>query len=410
MGSFRVAARRGLLVAAWGLALVAIAWLTLTPRPGTDVPSSLCLVCGPRGAADAVLNTLLFVPLGLLLARGARARMALVIAVGASLSGAIELAQLVIPGRDASLGDLVFNTAGATVGALTARLGAWHVSNRRAWPAPLAALIGACALALGSWLLTPAYPISDWFGQWDPDLGHFDHYGGEVLEALVGTESVAVGRIARRDEARAALAASRPVRLVFTVGPPPAELAPIFSIYDLQQREIFLLGADGEDGVLRFATRGAAVGFGAAPLRFPAVFAPVTPGVRADVALTASAPELGWGRGACLRLDDDDAVCDRFSAGSSWRLLAPARGATGRVAELIWLALLFAPAGLLAAYGTWRGAASAAFVAAGALAVLPAFAPVGPTHALEYAAALAVVVLPRLTLLPGWRHPRRGTG
>jgi VanZ like family len=104
-----------------GLGTIAILLLTLGPSPEQTPYSSLtpllCLVCGPHGGADVLLNTLLFAPMatGLRLLGWPWRR---VVATAALLSLSIELLQYyVVPGRDASLSDLLTNTAGAAIAA-----------------------------------------------------------------------------------------------------------------------------------------------------------------------------------------------------------------------------------------------------------------------------------------------------
>ena len=109
----------GLLLAVSGSA--AILGLTLFPTPGQAVFSARtplhCLVCGEHGGADVFLNLLLFTPLatGLRLLGCSWRR---VVAISASLSLAVEVLQYyVVPGRDASLSDLLTNTTGAAIAA-----------------------------------------------------------------------------------------------------------------------------------------------------------------------------------------------------------------------------------------------------------------------------------------------------
>src|SRR2546423_15044685 len=102
-----------------GLATVAVAAiLVLTLAPDSDRPlgEHFCLICGTFGGVDAVLNVLLFMPLGLGLAvAGTSPRRAIVSM--AVLSALIELAQLlVVPGRDATIGDLLTNSIGGALG------------------------------------------------------------------------------------------------------------------------------------------------------------------------------------------------------------------------------------------------------------------------------------------------------
>jgi len=86
--------------------------LTLPPgRPFEGAPRLL----GDRWLSDAILNVLLFVPLGAALGTGLLPTRRLVL--GAMVfSAGIESAQLFIPGRDASVPDVACNTMGAALG------------------------------------------------------------------------------------------------------------------------------------------------------------------------------------------------------------------------------------------------------------------------------------------------------
>ena len=85
------------------LSVSAILVLTLIPVSG-DTPQgvSICIICGDRGLADAVLNMILFAPLGVALALHQRRPMSVAIAA-LLLSLSVESLQIVIltctPGR-----------------------------------------------------------------------------------------------------------------------------------------------------------------------------------------------------------------------------------------------------------------------------------------------------------------------
>src|SRR5918998_1555401 len=92
-----------------------IAATTLVPLPQQSAASQItplwCLVCGDYGGVDVINNILLFIPFAFGL-RLLGLRSQLVVAAGALLSLGIELLQWwVIPGRDASLSDLLTNTS-----------------------------------------------------------------------------------------------------------------------------------------------------------------------------------------------------------------------------------------------------------------------------------------------------------
>jgi glycopeptide antibiotics resistance protein len=102
------------------VATLVILALTLTPagHGGTE-PFSFCFACESRWLADGILNVLLFAPLGFFLAVGF-GKWRTTVAFGFLLSGTIELLQTMIPGRDPSLSDVVFNTLGTTLGVAVA--------------------------------------------------------------------------------------------------------------------------------------------------------------------------------------------------------------------------------------------------------------------------------------------------
>jgi hypothetical protein len=96
--------------------LIAIGLATLLPQAGVVPGSHLCLLCGSLGGVSAVLNILLFVPLGIGLAlSGAPAKRAILAIL--ALSALIEIAQfLMIAGRNSTIGDVLANTLGGALG------------------------------------------------------------------------------------------------------------------------------------------------------------------------------------------------------------------------------------------------------------------------------------------------------
>lgn len=105
----------GIALGAW---LVAVVFMTLRPGSGLGVRLNLVpiVVDGPGSAFDAILNTFVFVPVGILLAViGWRFLWALAAALGVSL--AIEITQYLTDlGRTADVNDLITNTLGAAIG------------------------------------------------------------------------------------------------------------------------------------------------------------------------------------------------------------------------------------------------------------------------------------------------------
>jgi hypothetical protein len=141
------------------LAFIAVATLTPTPEARPVLGSAFCLLCGEYGGVDFLLNVLLFVPLGLgLRLAGVSGRGAVLAALVATVT--IEALQLqIVAGRDASLGDLLSNTAGGALGALLAvrwralLLPRGRAAARLAWAAPAlwAALAAGTALSATLW-------------------------------------------------------------------------------------------------------------------------------------------------------------------------------------------------------------------------------------------------------------------
>ena len=109
-------ARSTMALLAW---VACVARLTLWPEPQSTMAGfgaqSLCVICGPRGLGDAILNWALFVPLGALLAiRGAGVRGVALVGLGVSVL--IEVTQLTVPGRHVAIGDVIWNSLGASAG------------------------------------------------------------------------------------------------------------------------------------------------------------------------------------------------------------------------------------------------------------------------------------------------------
>ena len=151
----------GLALAAGGLLFIVGATLRPAPDPiGLALSTPLwCLVCGDSGGADILANLLLFVPfaVGLRLAGAPWRR---VVLLSAALSLTVELLQLVaIPGRDATLSDLLTNTTSGAIGAAIAphlptalrpsrtQAGRLLAGGAAAWLA---------ALGVAAWLLMPS--------------------------------------------------------------------------------------------------------------------------------------------------------------------------------------------------------------------------------------------------------------
>jgi len=168
-----------------GLLFIARATLTSSPDPnGMAALTPLwCLVCGDLGGADIVANLLLFLPfaIGLRLA-GLSWRRTVLVAAGVSLT--VESLQLVaIPGRDASLSDVLTNTASGAIGAT---LATWLRVAFRPSPAQAGRLLTAgiilwlAALALSAWLLCPSLESGRLQSAWAGATSERDIFFGEI--------------------------------------------------------------------------------------------------------------------------------------------------------------------------------------------------------------------------------------
>lgn len=356
MSSRRDSRERWLAAALIAAALIPILLLTLISSGGAaggaggaalpGVPS-WCIACGDRGAADFILNLALFVPLGAALRRaGLRAGAAAVI--GLALSAGIEAAQLWMPDRHTALGDLIANGLGATAGAALAGTGPLSLRTPPSFTRQIALTALVSAIWIGTALaFRPSLPEREYYGQWTAELGSYASYDGRVLEAAIGDQSAPSWRLRSSASARQALLTGDTLTVTALAGPPPEGLAPIFSIYDDQQQEMLLLGADGDDLVLRVRRRASDLRFEAPELRWSAALAAAAPGDTVHLAAWRAA----WGRRSfatefCIRAEAD-VRCGGPTIGRGWILLfgpGTLPAAVEPMIDAIWLMSLVAMA------------------------------------------------------------------
>jgi len=368
----------GLLALAAGAILVAL--MTLLPHPGQEelvrATPPTCLVCGDLGGVDVILNVLLFVPLGVGLGL-LGVPWPLAAAAGLGASGLVELLQMkVVAGRDASVSDLITNSAGTILGAVSSR-------NWRALVLPPARASAALTAVWGlGWLafatatgagLHPVPTDATWYGQWAPDLGHLDRFRGTVLSARAGEAPLPPGRWDDTPGWR-----SRLVRPDFSVtsgirtGPSPSHLAPIVSVFDADRKEILLLGQWGDDLVYRVRMAPARL-----RLRNPAVRLPhgldAPPG--SEVRLE------GGTRGPRFVIASDGPGGRRtrelaFSPHWTWALVLPydyALGPEAGALTALWLLALLIPLGWWSSRAGRRGPVVAALLLVAGVAGVRAF-------------------------------------
>lgn len=366
-------------------ATAVILLLTLMPvemPAGVDREDGLSF----RGVADAIANVLLFVPFGVAAALRMGGRQPVSAAV--LLSVLIETAQLAIPGRYSSAFDIAFNTLGGAIGMVLVRRSELWLRPTGAVARLLhAGVIGALlAVVTGSaFLLRPSITERPLYGQWTADFATMARYEGKVLDASVGPIRTPNRRIRAPAEFRRHLQEGDTIRVRVRAGPPPPDLAPIFSIYDLDAKEMLLIGADGQDAVVRMRKRAEDFRLDQPRLEVRSAFA----GIRAGD--TIQLRFYGRAAGYCLEVNRSR-WCDLgFTVGDGWALLynsVPA--ALALVLPGLWLAGLALPIGFWCR--TERALAACAVAVVVILASAPRAAGILPTTLPEYAAAIVGLV------------------
>ena len=368
-------------------ALAPILAATLYPTGATEPEGWVrCLFCGEHGLADFLVNVILFAPLGAALAwRGWSLRRVAVAAVLAS--GLVETAQLFIPGRDPSLGDILSNSLGALVAAGVLRLA--RIWLRPAAPgrwALAASLLASVALWTGGHLLTTRLPETVYYSQWTPNLGHLFWYRGRVLGATLGDLRLPPRRLENSSLVRRRILEGAPLVARVIAGTRTPRLAPIVSIYDDHQREIVLLGADREDLVWRMRAHASDFGLDQPDVRFRGALRGVARGDSLRVA--------AWRDGTtyCLSVTQRRRCGEGISPARSWALFMYPESLAQWVRVLLdgaWVAGLCIPVGLWSLGAHRVAAAVAAAILTAALALAPAANGIAAITALGWACAAA---------------------
>jgi hypothetical protein len=198
------------LIRRW-LALVgAAAALAITLVPIGEPFPGQGLVHPTPDVRDFILNLALLAPVGAgLRLRGWRpgALLACVLA----LSGGIELLQLLLPiGRDASLVDIVANTAGAGVAAWVVPRISWGLgasAKEARWLAATALLAWGAQAVMTAWALQRDIPVAaQYYGQWAHVFGGMVPLAGVVTAFTIQGRPVPDDAVPNTDALRAALA------------------------------------------------------------------------------------------------------------------------------------------------------------------------------------------------------------
>ena len=384
------------------MAAAVVLFATLYPMESTAESGNIaCIICGDRGLADAIVNVVLFIPLGGAVALTGRSAL-VALALGGALSCGVELAQItLIPGRDASLGDLVFNTLGAAAGVAIVTTSRWWLGydRLRASRLSLLAAVFAAAIIAGTGLLfVPRMPEGAYFVMWRPVLRHLAPYVAPVRSATVGGDPVLPGRIDKPTRLRELLRAGAPIRVGAVAAPRTSRQAAMFTIYDERKREIVLVGPDRDDLVFRMRMRSASAWLDQPDLRVVGGWRDLVPGSEINVTARRS------GRNYCVGFGPQPPCSSGFSAGMGWAIFlydenwpASVRSAL----NVFWLALLGFPVGFWARR-RWESLCALAVFAA-AVVVLPAWVGLLITPAQQVLGGIAGVglgvVLARVTVV-----------
>ena len=381
----RIAALPRPLRFALGLAVGAILYATLQPADLAEhVPPWWCVACGDRGKADFILNVILFLPLGCVIGlTGTRWRTALW--SGLFLSTFIELTQLFVPGRDTSLGDVISNTSGTVLGFFIA--GVIVAAARRSHPPALRTGLSVglafAIIALTGISLHPSYPASIYYGQWTADLGGgFEWYRGHVLSATLGTMSLPSRQLDDQPQVRALLARGTPVEVRALAGPATTRMAPLFSIYDEQEREVLLIAPRRNDLVIRYWTRSLNWGLDRPYLTVGNALAGVHPGDTLHVQVWRDE-----GR-TCLAVNGRQDCNLGFTSGAGWSVLIypeSFRAWLRSFLDATWVWGILLPVGFFATSRPTQ--AGAALLVALGLLVIPGMVGLRATPVWEWAGA-----------------------
>jgi hypothetical protein len=374
------------------LATAAILGATLFPASGTAYTRPAgCLICGDRGLADALLNILLFAPLGSAVALvGAPLWRATLVA--AALSVGVEVAQLFVPGRDASLGDVLFNVVGASLGVFLVRSSVYWLRPRAAAARVLtsaAVLLAVGIHAAAGLLLQPSLPRSQrYFGMWTPRLGHLQPYRGRVADAGIGSMPIVSYDTLDIARFQSAFLSGDPVYVRVVAGQRATALAPIVAVFDDARREVLLLGAHEDAVVLRFRTRAAEARLDQPDIRALGAIRHVAAGdtVRLSVRRVP--------RRFCLDAGMGERCTLGYTLGRAWGLLIYLESWPDWlrwIVDLLWIAALAVPIGFWAR--TRVVLVPAALVLTIALITVPMLVDVLPTPLAQLISGLAGVML-----------------
>ena len=340
--------------------LALVGFLTLRPTAQVVSTPTLCIICGTLGGVDFTLNVLLFVPLGVAL-QWALGRWRIVAVIGIATTLLVETLQWrLIPGRDASIGDLVANASGTMAGAWIAIYGlrclsATGTAARRY--AGAFAIVACFMVWASAWLLQPVLPRYRQWAQFTPRRPNMDQFQGRLLGVEFNDRPLRSNQILAPAQTLDTASRGLSVRAVLE-GPIPSTTRPAFIVRI----------ANGIEEGFSLSQRGEMVGFrthiAASRLRLRPILAGLEGALPGSNTPLAGRGELAIEgnsspRAIVIRREqpgNEESLTLRRTVGLTWALFFPRDIAiTPRwwIANALWLGVLVLPVSLL----TFRTAA-----------------------------------------------------
>jgi hypothetical protein len=380
--------RAPLLLLAASVTLIAAVTLTPTEADGWYNPPT-CLICGGRAVADAIVNVLLFIPFGIALSSHPRLsgrRYALAFL----LSPLIEITQFFIEGRDANVGDVLFNTAGLAFGLIIARQLPFWLGSTQQVAARLSLLAAGCTVGVligTGFLLTPTFPAASYVAQHKPAYGGVERYRAEVRSVRLGQQSLPDGTIVDRRLAQDFLHGGTSLHLQADRAAPSKRLSGLFAVSDVHMYEIFLVGFRGQDLVLRYRTQSRRLRLDSPDVVWHGALNSTDVGERFDALFAREA------EGFCMSIADARRCHLGHSIGSGWSFFVDLKRLPPSFSGLLnclWVAALLIPVGY------WSRLNKESLVAIGivacAMILVPPVTFLIPSRAVEFlGAALGLV-------------------
>ena len=407
--------------AGWALTIVAclaIAYGTLSPRPGMsgrEGYAAVCRICDGTPGVDVIANVVLFIPLGVgLILAGMRPLRALLVMAG--MTTAIELAQLrLVAGRDASVVDIATNLTGALLGVLAGRH--WRTLVRPNVRAAAALAAGAAVaflavIAATSVALSPALTPPPWQSNRGP--GSELRPSGRILDVRVAGEAVTVDDTVRNGAAvRAGLLAGQPVVVSAIVSRDPTQSTHLVQVLDFDIDDIVVVSRVRDHAVFHIRNAGRDARLREVAVRLTGLFRePGSDTVRVTGAWQHGSLVIAGQRGSTVR-----EYTLPLTASLGWALLLPNGGVGPSYTPIsaAWLAMLLLPFAYWSTLAARASGASVrwrvvqAVVIATALLVPSRILPVASPRWWEWVVAVAALGVTELAAVAifRWTHIRQ---